>query len=300
MSDFEQKLSACSTDIERKLENVLSEATLSHPHAAAPTIVAAMRYACLGGGKRIRPFLLQECAALFGVDRALTHGAGAAIEAIHCYSLVHDDLPAMDDDDMRRGKPSVHIEFGEANAILAGDGLLTHAFDILANQTNELPSETRLALIGVLSRHAGVGGMVGGQSLDMDAEGTPFSERDVRLMQEMKTGALLQAACQMGGIIGKADTPDMAQLMLFGARAGAAFQLADDLLDLTSDAATMGKQVGKDADRGKGTLVGLLGETSARIELARLVEEAGGALEGFGVRAATLKECVAYIADRTH
>lgn len=300
MSKFEDRLAKCSENIERKLELVLSQDALSHPHSAAPTIVSAMRYACLGGGKRIRPFLLQECAALFGVDPAMTHGAGAAIEAIHCYSLVHDDLPAMDDDNMRRGKASTHVEFGEANAILAGDGLLTHAFDILANQADELAGDVRLALIGVLSRHAGVGGMVGGQSLDMDAEGTPFTEPEVRVMQEMKTGALLQAACQMGAIIGGADAGEMAQLLTFGAKAGAAFQLADDLLDLTSDAQTMGKEVGKDAARGKGTLVGLLGENRARVELVTLVDEAGAALDRFGERAATLKECVTYIADRTH
>lgn len=300
MSSFDDKLAQCSADIERVLERVLSASALSHPYTAAPTIVAAMGYACLGGGKRLRPFLVQECAGLFGIAPDKTHEAGAALEAVHCYSLVHDDLPAMDDDDLRRGKPSVHIAFGEANAILAGDGLLTHAFDILANQAPDLRADVRLALIGILSRHAGVGGMVGGQSLDMDAQDVPFTQSQVRLMQRMKTGALIQAACQMGAIIGGADEAEMVQLALFGVKAGAAFQLADDLLDLTSDAQTMGKQVGKDVDRGKGTLVALLGESQARIELAALVEQACGALEIFGARAVTLKECVTYIANRTH
>jgi farnesyl diphosphate synthase len=263
-----------------------------------------MRYASLGGGKRLRPFLVVETAALFDVPRERALMAGAALECVHCYSLAHDDLPAMDNDDLRRGQPTVHKAFDEATAILAGDGLLTLAFDILSRPETHPGAAVRIALVMALARAAGVGGMAGGQMLDLAAEGRfsgapqALDEREITTLQAMKTGALLRFACAAGGILGEAAADKREALDRFGSALGRAFQIADDLLDVEGDAAMVGKSTGKDAAAGKATLVGVLGTASAKARLASLVEEAGAALAPFGADAAVLKAAAHFVADR--
>jgi len=265
----------------------------------------AMRYATLEGGKRLRPFLVMETAGLFRVARESSRRVAAAVEMVHCYSLVHDDLPAMDDDDLRRGRPTVHKQFDEATAILAGDGLLTFAFDILSRPQTHPDSAVRIELVNALARAAGLGGMVGGQMLDLAAEGRfagngpqRLGEDDVRTLQAMKTGALLRFACQAGGILGSATRVQRRALERYGSAVGQAFQIADDLLDLEGDPALVGKSTGKDAVAGKATMVGVLGGAGAKARLKQLVAEAEQALAPFGPGAAVLIEGARFVAER--
>jgi farnesyl diphosphate synthase len=264
-----------------------------------------MRYASLGAGKRFRPFLVVESASLFGVARKQALMAGAALECVHCYSLVHDDLPAMDNDDMRRGQPTVHKAFDDATAILAGDGLLTFAFDILARPETHPNPAVRIELVLALARAAGLGGMVGGQMLDLAAEGRfeggapqRLAEAEVATLQAMKTGALLKFACRAGGILGQASAAQCAALDRYGSAVGQAFQIADDLLDVEGDPALVGKQTGKDAEAGKATIVGILGPEGAKARLRTLVAEAEAALEQFGAAASVLVAGAKFVADR--
>ena len=257
-----------------------------------------MRHGVLNGGKRLRPFLVLESAALFSADGEPALRVAAALECIHCYSLIHDDLPAMDDDDLRRGQPTVHKAFDEATAILAGDALLTLAFDIVADAATVLPAERKLALTLALARAAGAGGMVGGQMLDLEAERDQPDEAGIIRLQAMKTGALIRFACEAGAIVAGAPEPDRERLAEFGSAIGLAFQLADDLLDLTADARQMGKATGKDAAAGKATLVALHGADWARSQLQGLVEQAHGLLEPYGASAVLLKEAARFIAVR--
>jgi len=271
---------------------------------ASERLAAAMRHAALAGGKRLRPFLVIETAALFGVTREAALPAAAALECVHCYSLVHDDLPAMDDDDMRRGQPTVHRAFDEATAILAGDGLLTLAFDILAREDTGTDAATRIALVGALARAAGAAGMVGGQMLDLAAEGRFDTARErqtpaqIEQLQAMKTGALLRHACEAGALLGGARADQRARLDTYARAIGRAFQIADDLLDVEGDAGTVGKRVNKDAAAGKATLVDTLGIGGARAELDRLVAKAEEALAEFGTAATLLREAARFIAYR--
>jgi farnesyl diphosphate synthase len=258
-----------------------------------------MRHGVLNGGKRLRPFLVIESAALFGdAARESALRIGAALECIHCYSLVHDDLPAMDDDDLRRGQPTVHIAFDEAAAILAGDSLLTLAFDIVAAPETRLPDAAKTALVLALSRAAGLGGMAGGQALDLAAEKVAPDEDGIVTLQAMKTGALLRFACEAGAIVAGASAEDRRTLRRYGETIGLAFQIADDLLDLTADAATMGKATGKDAGRGKATLVSRRGQAWAENRLKELVAEAEALLAPFSHRAGILIEAAHFIANR--
>jgi len=281
------------------------ERAIAQANVPSERLRAAMRHATLAGGKRLRPFLLIQSAALFGVSTDHAVPTAAALECVHCYSLVHDDLPAMDDDDMRRGQPTVHKAFDEATAILAGDALLTLAFEILANpETDNNPSK-RINLIAGLAQAAGGGGMVGGQMLDLAAEGRfGDSERGsldaaaIHQLQALKTGALLRYACSAGAMLGRARTFEREALDIYARAIGRAFQIADDLLDVEGDASTVGKAVGKDAAAGKATLVDLLGVEGARAELARLVAEAEGALAGFGSKATPLIQAAHFIANR--
>jgi len=261
-------------------------------------LLEAMRHGVLAGGKRLRPFLVMECAALFEADGEAALRVAAALECVHCYSLIHDDLPSMDDDDVRRGKPTVHRAFDEATAILAGDGLLTYAFDILADEATGLPASTRLDLVLGLARAAGIGGMVGGQMLDLDAARVRPDEAGIVTLQAMKTGALIRYACEAGAITGQARAADRERLAEFGSAIGLAFQLADDLLDVTGDAAQMGKATGKDDGAGKATLVALHGQDWTRRQLRGLVEQARTLLEPFGERAGLLVEAASFVADR--
>ncbi len=277
---FRQRLDGVAADIERLLERLLDAAPLADERARPQRLMDAMRYASLGGGKRLRPFLVVETAALFNAPRERALMAGAALEFVHCYSLAHDDLPAMDNDDLRRGRPTAHRKFDEATAILAGDGLLTLAFDILARPETHPSAAVRVDLVLALARASGLGGMVGGQMLDLAAEGRfdggkvqKLGPADVKLLQTMKTGALLRFGCLAGAILGEATPQQRDALDRYGTLLGEAFQIADDLLDVEGDAATVGKATGKDAAVGKGTFVSVLGLDGAKARLKTLVTE---------------------------
>jgi farnesyl diphosphate synthase len=302
---FLQHLDAAAKEIESVLEKLLSTASLEGELSRPARLIEAMRYSSLGGGKRFRPFLVVESAALFAVPRSRALTAGAALECVHCYSLVHDDLPAMDNDDLRRGQPTAHKAFDEATAILAGDGLLTLAFDILSRTEAHPDAAIRIDLVSSLARAAGLGGMVGGQMLDLEAEGRfagnvplKLDENSILTLQAMKTGALLRFACTAGGILGSANAAQRKALERYGSAVGKAFQIADDLLDLEGDPALVGKQTGKDAVAGKATIVGILGAPGARARLKELVAEAEDALAPFGKSAEILIEGARFVAER--
>jgi farnesyl diphosphate synthase len=305
-ADFAAQLTACAEATERLLSTLLAPQTQDGEIARPARLVEAMRHAALVGGKRMRPFLVVQAATLFGVPRARALHAGAALECVHSYSLVHDDLPAMDDDDLRRGRPTLHRAYDEATAILAGDSLLTLAFDILSRTDTHPDAAIRIALVRELARAAGLGGMAGGQMLDLAAEGRfdgarpAPDEADVRTLQAMKTGALLHFACIAGAILGEADAPARAALSHYGRAIGLAFQIADDLLDLEGDAATLGKATGKDAAAGKATLAGLLGVPAARARLEACIAEAEAALAPFGAKADALRGAAHFIAERRY
>lgn len=296
--NFSPLLAAAAERMEGVLEELLSAQLLQGEIARPERLLAAMRHGALGGGKRLRPFLLVETAALCGRDDAAVWRVAAALECIHCYSLIHDDLPAMDDDDLRRGQPTVHRAFDEAAAILAGDSLLTLAFDIIAAPETDLPDNSKIALISALSRAAGLGGMAGGQMLDLQAATTPPDEAGIIRLQAMKTGALMRFACEAGAIAAEASDEDRQRLMEFGSAIGLAFQLADDLLDMTADETQLGKATGKDAAAGKATLVGLHGADWARRQLDGLVDQAVELLEPYGDRAAVLVAAARFTAAR--
>lgn len=294
---FETRLATNARAIETLLDALLSGEVLDDEIARPESLRSAMHYAVLNGGKRLRPFLVVETATMLGGNRDAALRIGAALECVHCYSLVHDDLPAMDDDDLRRGKPTVHIAYDEATAILAGDSLLTYAFDIIAS-TSGIDEASKVALILALSRASGLGGMAGGQALDLAAEKQAPDEQGIIMLQAMKTGALIRFACEAGAIVAGSPAEDRATLRRFGERIGLAFQLADDILDLTADSATMGKATGKDAGRGKGTLVGLHGMAWAEATLSDHVTEAEALLKPYGERATVLVEAARFIAER--
>jgi farnesyl diphosphate synthase len=261
-------------------------------------LAQAMRYAVLGGGKRIRPFLLIQSARLFGVTEQSALDAACALECVHCYSLVHDDLPSMDDDALRRGRPTLHIAFGEATAILAGDALLTFAFEILSDPRLQEDSSIRAELVFLLAKAGGWQGMALGQALDLSNARQGFSPDDVANMQALKTGALFRFACEAGAVLGRADASGRAALVAYASAFGQAFQLADDLLDAQGDASALGKAVAKDAGRGKATLVALLGADAAKARLGVLLVEAEAALAPFGDRAISLLETVRFAVSR--
>jgi farnesyl diphosphate synthase len=302
---FPTRLNQVAADIEALLDRLLAPAPVDGEIGRPARLLDAMRYASLGGGKRFRPFLVVETAALFKVPRARALMAGAALECVHCYSLVHDDLPAMDNDDLRRGRPTVHKAFDDATAILAGDGLLTFAFDILSRPDIHPDGSVRSELINALARAAGIGGMAGGQMLDLAAEGRfadgkpqQLAEREIATLQAMKTGALLRFACLGGAILGEATAQQRKAVESYGRAVGEAFQIADDLLDVKGDAATVGKPTGKDAAAGKATFVGAFGVEQARTRLEALVREAEAALAPFGPDAALLKAAARFVSER--
>ena len=303
-ASFAARLDAAAAETERCLDALLSANPEPGELHRPQRLLDAMRYASLGGGKRLRPFLVIESAALFDVPRERALMTGAAIECVHGYSLVHDDLPSMDDDALRRGRPTVHKAFDEATAILAGDSLLTLAFDVLARPEVHPEPEVRIALVAGLARASGIGGMTGGQMLDLSAEGRfgrtdEFRhERPTLRLQAMKTGALLRFACTAGALLGKAPPPAMQAIGRYGDALGQAFQIADDLLDVEGDPTTVGKSIGKDAAHGKATLVGILGRDGAHARLDALVAEAGNALAPFGDAAGTLVAAARFVAER--
>ena len=288
---FQHALTRCATETEALLDRLL-------PPDGFPArrVTEAMRYAALGEGKRLRPFLVVESASLFGVPRERSLRAGAALECVHCYSLVHDDLPAMDDDDLRRGKPTAHKAFDEATAILAGDALLTFAFEILSGEETHPDPAVRLKLVAGLAKAAGLSGMVGGQMLDIEAETRAASGlEDITLIQSLKTGALFRHACEAGAILGGADP---APLLRYAGKVGLAFQIADDILDVESTPEAMGKATQKDKEMGKATFVDLLGLQGAKARAAELVDEAVDSLSVYGEKAAVLNEAARFMVAR--
>lgn len=292
-TEFATRLKDRATAVERVLEAALVT-RVGWPERLAD----AMRYAVLGGGKRLRPFVLIEAAQIFGAEGSGVLHAGAALELIHAYSLVHDDLPAMDDDDLRRGRPTLHRAYDEATAILVGDALQSHAFDVIADPATDPDPAIRAELVAKLARAAGIGGMAGGQALDLAGEGKALSEAEIIRLQVMKTGALFRYAAEAGAVIGRAEAGELARLAEFGSALGAAFQLADDLLDHTGNTEELGKVTGRDAALAKPTLVALLGEARAREMLAAHIDAAEAALAPFGERAATLLDSVRFVAER--
>ena len=294
---FSQRLAQAAGLVEGRLAGLFDGLAAAD---TPPRLLEAMRHGALGGGKRFRPFLVIECAGLFGVEAGAALATATALECVHCYSLVHDDLPAMDDDDLRRGRPTVHKAFDEWTAILAGDALLTVAFELLASVEAHADAAVRADLVLGLAKAAGAGGMVGGQCLDLQADklGIPSAPTlaHVQRLQAMKTGALIGFACEAGAMLGRAGDEQRRALALFGERLGRAFQIADDLLDVQGEAATMGKAAGKDA--GKATLVSIMGLAAAQAELARLEAEAVAALQAFGSRADILREATAFVVRR--
>jgi farnesyl diphosphate synthase len=257
-----------------------------------------MRYAALGGGKRLRGFLVMEVSALFKVATSCAARVAASVEMLHAYSLVHDDLPAMDDDDLRRGKPSVHRAFDEATAILAGDALQARAFEVLADEDTHSDARARCDLVLALGAAAGARGMAGGQMIDMATEGQTLTLAEVGRLQALKTGRLIQYSAEAGAILGRAPAPLRAQIAAYGRDLGAAFQIADDILDATGTTEETGKTAGKDAAAGKATLLGVLGLERARHQAELLARQAADHLESFGERAADLRALAAYTVAR--
>ncbi|HEV7290797.1 MAG TPA: farnesyl diphosphate synthase [Devosia sp.] len=298
MYDFAADIADCAKEVEAGLARALTTDALSGPGPAAERVVAAMRHGSLEGGKRLRPLLVRQTAAVFNVPPAAALPAGLAVEMVHCYSLVHDDLPAMDDDDLRRGRPTVHKAFDDATAILAGDGLLTHAFGLLSDPQCHPDPAVRIALVAELVAGSGAGGMVGGQMRDIEGERGGFSNGEIATMQAMKTGALIRASVRIGARLGGADARALSALTAYAEAAGRAFQLADDILDVTATAEAMGKATGKDAAQGKQTLVAQLGLEGARSELSATVNAALSALRTFGPKADGLRATARYFASR--
>ncbi|MFZ5734466.1 MAG: polyprenyl synthetase family protein [Pseudomonadota bacterium] len=298
--DFAKRLDQTAEATEKLLADLLADAPLDNEIERPKRLIESMRYGSLNGGKRLRPFLVVESAAVFGADPKGALLAGAALECIHCYSLVHDDLPAMDNSDLRRGRPTTHKIYDDATAILAGDALLTIAFDIITRDEIHPDANVRLALTRAMARGAGVGGMVGGQILDLAGEGR-FGDKvppDVSKLQQMKTGALLRFACQAGAILGRASAKEYAALDDYGRAFGEAFQIADDLLDVEGDAAALGKNTGQDAALGKTTFVTLLGIDGAKKRLRDLLARADATLAMFGDKADVLRAAARFVAER--
>jgi len=298
--DFASRLDQTADDTEAVLTKVLSDGVLPDEIARPKRLMDAMRYSSLGGGKRLRPFLVVESAAVFGVHREPALLVGAALECIHCYSLIHDDLPAMDNSDLRRGRPTLHKATDDATAILAGDALLTLAFDIVTRDEIHSDANVRLLLTRALARCAGLGGMVGGQMLDLAGEGR-FGDKepvDVARVQQMKTGALLRYGVIAGALLGQATPKEYKALDDYGRALGEAFQIADDLLDVEADAATLGKPAGADAALNKTTFVTQLGVDGAKKRVADLIATADTSLSIFGNKGDVLRAAARFVAER--
>lgn len=270
------------------------------PSDARAKLVEAMRYAAIGGGKRLRPLLLCATAEMFGVDRQSAVRAACAIEAIHVYSLIHDDLPCMDNDALRHGKPTLHLAYDEATAVLAGDALHDFAFEVLADPETIADPSVRIELVRALGLASGFRGMAGGQMMDLVAETSEFDLATVTRLQQLKTGALLGAAIEMGAILGQVPQDSRMHLRGYARDIGLAFQIADDLIDYEGDAAVAGKAVGKDAGAGKETFVSLLGAERAREQARALVDQAVAHLANHGTEADILRAVARYIVDRDH
>ncbi len=290
---FLPALEGIATEVEARLEAVL-------PAVEGPEhrLLAAMRYAVLGGGKRLRPFLTVATADMFGVPRAQSLQAAAAVELLHTYSLVHDDLPAMDDDALRRGQPTVHVKFDEAVAILAGDALLTLAFELLADVRLHPDARIRVQMVQALAQAAGPQGMVAGQAIDLAVSHDEADLAAITRLQQMKTGAVIGFCCAAGALLGAATEEQRLALKAYAHDLGLAFQITDDVLDVTGDATQLGKSPGKDMAAGKATFVALLGLEQARQQAAMLGDQASQHLEIFGERAKLLRDLAAFAVVR--
>ena len=293
MISFADALKEAASITEVTMEKLIPEG--EGPEAK---LLKAMRYAAFSGGKRLRPFIVLTCADLFDVPRSYSQRVAAAVEMVHTYSLIHDDLPAMDNDNLRRGKPTCHIKFDEATAILAGDGLLTLAFQVLSDEPTHINAEVRGELILGMAKAIGARGMVGGQMLDLLAEGEDFTVPEVARLQRMKTGALINFSCQAGAILGKASENQRHMLNAFAHDLGLAFQIIDDLLDVEGTVEETGKEVNKDASAGKQTFVSLLGPERARNQAKILSTQAIKHLEIFEEKGNLLGELVQFLVQR--
>jgi farnesyl diphosphate synthase len=291
-------LSTAMSDSVRAVDAVIDR-LLTKPDGPEARVFEAMRYAALAPGKRLRPFLVLASAYLFGVSQRSGLQAAVAIELLHTYSLVHDDLPAMDDSDLRRGRPTCHKAFDEATAILAGDGLLTLAFEVLADPDTHGDPAVRVELVACLAKAAGAAGMVGGQQIDLLAEHDHTLDIGaITRLQRLKTGALIAFSCEAGAILGKAPLENRKALIGYAHDLGLAFQIADDLLDAESTEAETGKSVGRDAEAGKATFVSILGLEGAKKQARALVEQAIGQLDSFGAKADLLRQVAHFVVER--
>jgi farnesyl diphosphate synthase len=273
MPSISQELKSAMADVAGQIELTIGQ-LLPDTGFAEQKLFSAMRYGAMGGGKRLRPFLVVSSAQLFGVADQSAYRTAAAVEFIHCYSLIHDDLPAMDNSDLRRGKPTTHKQFDEASAILAGDALLTYAFEILSDPATHEDPNVRCALVTALAKASGANGMVGGQMLDLIAETTELDIGAITRLQRMKTGELIAFSCEAGGLLGKANGPHRHALRAFAHDLGLAFQIIDDLLDAEGSEAQTGKSVGRDEKAGKATFVSILGAERARAQANLLADQA--------------------------
>ena len=285
------------TSFANRLEVVL-DSVLPKPMGHQAVVAEAMRYAAMGGGKRLRPFLMIETARVFGSDNDGLWKAAAALECLHVYSLVHDDLPCMDDDDMRRGKPTVHKVYNDAIAVLAGDGLLTLSFELMSESSDD--AARALSMVKALAMAGGVNGMIGGQVIDMTVSEDARDEALITELQNLKTGALIEFACHCGAVLAGAADEDTGRLRRYARDMGLAFQIKDDILDVEGDADVVGKAVGKDSDLGKVTFVSILGLEGAREKAAELGERAKSHLTPFGKDADRLCAAVDFVLNRTH
>ena len=290
---IEQALNEAAAAVNRTLDRLLPPVA-----GAERRVVDAMRYATMGGGKRIRPYLVLHSAALFDVHADYALRAAAAVEMLHCYSLVHDDLPAMDDSDLRRGRPTVHKEFDEATAILAGDGLLTMAFEVLSDPATHPDGHVRAELVHALAKAGGAAGMVGGQMIDLLAENEALDIGAITRLQRLKTGEIIAFSCEAGGILGHAGPQVRHALISYAHDLGLAFQIVDDLLDAEGDAAQTGKPVGADAAAGKATFVSILGLERARNQARMLGDQANAHLDMFGAKADPLRWMTDFVITR--
>ena len=297
MPSVSPTLAAAMADAANSVTDAL-ERILPKSDFAEQKLFDAMRYSALGGGKRLRPFLVMSAAQLFGVDQDCALRVAAAVECVHCYSLVHDDLPAMDDADLRRGKPTLHKVYDEATAILAGDALLTLAFEILADSRTHEDPKVRCNLVTALAKASGVHGMVGGQMLDLIAESSELDIGAITRLQRLKTGELIAFSAEAGSILGKASMQHHNALRAYAHDLGLAFQIIDDLLDAEGTEAETGKSVGRDAQAGKATFVTILGLDSARNQARLLSEQAVQHLSVFNGRAKNLEDVARFVVDR--